>query len=72
MNAMFYDCKSLTKINASNFSFENVMIMSDIISGCKSLSNIDISNFNLQNVEFKNSMFDGCICLPENSRKKFE
>ena len=45
MNYMFYECKSLTNINLSNFDTKNITEMICMFYGCKSLTNINLSNF---------------------------
>ena len=39
---MFYDCKSLTNLNLSNFNTQNVTNMSGMFSYCKSLKKENI------------------------------
>ena len=34
---MFYDCKSLTNLDLSNFNTQNVTNMGEMFSGCNSL-----------------------------------
>ena len=36
-NHMFYECRSLTNLNLSNFNTQNVTDMSGMFYGCKSL-----------------------------------
>ena len=48
MSYMFKECKSLTKINLSNFNTQNVDDMSYMFNVCKSLTNMNLSNFILK------------------------
>ena len=63
INHMFYECKSLTNINLSNFNTQNVIEMSEMFSGCKSLTKINLSNFNTQNVTDMSYIFYNCNSL---------
>ena len=47
---MFYECKSLTNINLSNFNTQNVTNMNNMFEGCGSFTSINLSNFNTHNV----------------------
>ena len=42
MSYMFYNCKSLTNLNLSNFNTQNVDNMSGMFSDCKSLKKNNI------------------------------
>ena len=57
---MFYECKSLSSLNLSNFNTQNVTDMSDMFRWCESLSSINLSNLNTQNVTNMSFMFEGC------------
>ena len=43
INYMFYDCKSLTNIDLSNFNAQKVTDMKGMFYGCNSLTNIKLS-----------------------------
>ena len=60
---MFCHCKSLIKINLSNFNTQKVTNMSSMFCSCKSLTSIDLSNFNTQNVNDMSYMFCRCESL---------
>ena len=45
-NFMFFNCKSLSSIDLSNFNIQNVTNMEYMFNGCKSLSSLDLSDFN--------------------------
>ena len=60
---MFFNCKSLTNLNLSNFNTQNVTNMESMFGGCKSLTNLNLSNFNTQNVTNMADMFVGCKSL---------
>jgi len=47
---MFYECESLTNLNLSNFSAQNVTDINKMFYGLSSLTNLNLSNFNTQNV----------------------
>ena len=64
---MFYDCKSLTNINLSNFNTQKVINMEYLFNGCSSLTNINLSNFNNQNLTNMGFMFSGCSSLTKNN-----
>ena len=63
LNFMFFNCRSLTNINLSNFNTNNVTNMSCMFCDCISLINIDLSNFNTNNVTNMNMVFSGCESL---------
>ena len=67
MSGKFFDCKSLTNLNLSNFNIQNVTFMSDMFNGCNSLINLNLSNFNTQNVTFMFDMFNGCYSLEKDN-----
>ena len=62
-SCMFYDCKSLTNINLSNFKSQLIRNMSYMFCYCKSLTNLDLSNINTQKVNNMNYMFHCCESL---------
>ena len=62
-NYMFYNCKSLSLINLSNFNTQNVTDMEYMFCGCNSLSSLDLTNFNTQNLTNMKAMFFNCNSL---------
>ena len=85
MSFMFYNCSSLTNLDLSNFTAENLITMCGMFKNCRSLRNLDLYNFKININAYKlkiNSIFDGCdflrnaniicseeIILNENSNK---
>ena len=63
MSYMFYDCSSLTSLNANNFNTSNATKMSSMFSGCKSLSRLDLSGFDTSKVTNMAWMFSYCSKL---------
>ena len=59
-NNIFFNCKTLTNINLSNFNTNNATNMNGMFCGCSSLTNINLSNFNTNNVTNMNAMFYRC------------
>ena len=62
-NYLFYNCYTLTSLNLSNFSTQNVTNMRYMFYNCKSLTSLDLSNFNTQNVTNMEYMFSYCYLL---------
>ena len=60
---MFYNCKSLTRLDLSNFNSQNVSNIDHMFSGCESLISLDLSNFNIQNINGFLPIFKGCLSL---------
>ena len=60
---LFLRCKSLEKIDLSNFNTLNTTNMNAMFYECPSLKDINLSNFNTQNVMDMGCMFDGCSAL---------
>lgn len=60
---MFYDCKSLTNIDLSNFDTSDVTDMRGMFYNCYKLASLNLSTFNTGNVTDMNSMFDNCRIL---------
>ena len=60
---MFFDCKSITNLNLSNFNTQNVINMSWMFGNCDSLTNLNLSNFNTLNVITMEGMFGNCSSL---------
>ena len=48
MNNMFCDCRSLEKLDLSNFNTNNVIDMSCMFHNCENLIALNLSNFSTQ------------------------
>ena len=59
MEGMFFFCKSLIKLEISNFNTKKVKNMDSMFFSCASLKDLDISNFDL-NLTYMGYMFDKC------------
>ena len=53
MNSMFYNCRSLEKLNLSNFNTNNIKDKNKIFWGCSSLKELQMPN-SLKNFFIKN------------------
>ena len=62
---MFCGCKSLTRLDLSNFTTSNVISMESMFYNCKALTQLDLSNFNTRSVTDMGSMFWGCESLTQ-------
>ena len=62
MSQMFYNCKSLTSLDLSNWDVSNTTDMSQMFYGCSSLTELDLSNFDMTNAPTV-YMFYGCTSL---------
>ena len=71
MNCMFCQCSSLTELDLSNFTTENVTNMRNMFSGCSSLTILDLSNFNTKKVTYMSFMFYNCNSLNNLDLSKF-
>ncbi len=60
MEKMFYNCKSLKKLNLFSFKTDKVLNMTEMFNGCINLEDIDLTEFNFKNVKFCDNMFLGC------------
>ena len=67
---MFYNCKSLKKLNLSNFDTNKVTDMSNIFFGCSSLTNLNISNFKINENTNTSDMFLHCPQLRKSHKIK--
>ena len=63
MSRMFYNCKSLTSLDASNWDTSQATNMYYMFNGCQSLTSLDLSSFNTSLVTNMNSMFRDCSAL---------
>ncbi len=71
-NFMFFQCKSLIKIDFSNFNTKNVDDMELMFCECSSLNELNITNFNTQKVTNMDHMFCGCSSLIELNLSSFD
>ena len=63
LSKLFYDCKSVKKINFIKFNRDDIEDMSFMFHGCSSLEEINFYKFNTNNVINMSSMFYGCSSL---------
>ena len=63
MEAMFLNCKSLSKIDLSNFNTSSVERLKRMFVNCESLTELDLSNFKTENLVNVETMFSGCKSL---------
>ncbi len=52
VEAMFYNCTSLTEINLSSFDTSGTIAFASMFSGCTSLKKLDLSPLDLSNVSY--------------------
>ena len=69
---MFYNCKSLTSIDLSNFYTDYATNMSQMFSGCSSLTNLDLSSFDTSSVTDMSHMFENCSSLEKLDLSNFD
>ena len=62
---MFYYCKSLTKLNITNWDTSNVLNMYSMFFGCGGLTQLDLSGWNTSSVTNMENMFYNCKSLKE-------
>lgn len=63
MAYLLAECHSLTDINLSKISTDDVVDMQNVFNQCTSLVSIDLSNFNTENVTDMGGMFNTCTSL---------
>lgn len=63
MEAMFFNCKSLSKIDLSNFNTSSVERLKRMFVNCGLLTELDLSNFKTENLLNVETMFSGCKLL---------
>ena len=63
MYGMFYNCKSLTKLDVRNFDTSKVTNMGGMFFDCGKLTYLDVSKFDTSNVTNMNYMFWNCKSL---------
>ena len=57
MEYMFYDCRSLTTLDLSNFRTSSITNMDNIFLNCQQLISLNIQNVDASNVEHMNRIF---------------
>ena len=67
---MFSNCKSLNKLNLSNFNTNKVEYMNNMFENCESLIKLNISNFKINKETENEKMFDGCPNLKKTNKIK--
>ncbi len=72
MRYMFYNCRSLRKLDTGDFLTSRVTDMSNMFSGCYELSSVDVTCFNTSNVTTMEAMFKDCRLLTEIDVTGFE
>ena len=72
MAAMFYNCKSLTSINLSNFDTSKVTDMYFLFYGCYKLTSINLSNFKTSSLLDMYGMFVNCHSLESIDLSSFD
>ena len=60
---MFYNCKSLTSLNFSNFETPKTKYMDYLFCNCSNLTKLDLSSFDTSNTNNFTNMFNGCTSL---------
>lgn len=60
MEAMFFGCCELSRLDLSSFDTSQVRTMNGMFARCRNLQWIDLSSFNTSRVETMNGMFWGC------------
>ena len=63
MHGMFYSCRNLQSINASNWDTSNVTSMSSMFQGCSNLQSLDVSGWDTGNVTNMGDIFNNCSNL---------
>ena len=63
ISCMFMNCKSLIRIDLSNFNSNNIIDMSNLFFNCTSLRAIELNNFRTNNVYNIKNMFRNCTTL---------
>ena len=72
MYGMFYNCKSLTKLDVRNFDTSKVTNMGGMFFDCICLTELDVSNFNTSNVTDMLGMFSNCENLTSIDVSRFD
>ena len=65
MSGMFFECRSLTKLDVSGFDTSQVTDMGYMFEGCKGLKEVDVSGFDTSQVADMSYMFWGNGSLTE-------
>ena len=69
---MFFKCKSLTRLDFSNFNTSNITNMRGMFYYCESLTQLDLNNFNTSHVTNMHEMFSGCESLIQLDLSSFD
>ncbi len=69
---MFFKCKSLTRLDFSNFNTSNITNMHGMFYYCESLTQLDLNNFNTSHVTNMHEMFSGCESLIQLDLSSFD
>ena len=72
MKSMFFDCKSLTSLDLSNFDTRNVTDMSHMFQNCQKLPSLDVSSFKTSKVTDMSLMFTTCAALTSLDLSNFD
>ena len=72
MQAMFYQCSSLTSLNLSNFDTSKVSLMPEMFYNCINLEYINMKNFKETSLISYNNMFKNVpdnivVCINKNN-----
>ena len=71
MSSMFYNCKSLTKLDLTSFYTGKVKDMSIMFGGCERLRELNVSNWSTQSLYDIGYMFYGCKSLTQLDLRSF-
>ena len=71
-NYMFFQCKSLIKMDFSNFNTQNIDDMECMFYQCSSLNELNLLNFKTQKVTNMNHLFYGCSSLSKLNLSNFD
>ena len=72
LSYMFYNCKSLKKIDLSGLNTANLFDMQYMFYGCEQLENIDFTGFNTSRVKNMSGMFNFCKNLSDVNLDSFD
>ena len=54
------NCKSIQKLNLSNFNTSRLKFLTETFKGCESLTSIALPNFNFSKLKGVSEIFNGC------------
>lgn len=72
MDGMFSTCKSIEKLDLSNFNTSSATNMGNMFLSCYKLQDLNISSFNTLNVTNMSGLFNGCYMLSDIDLSKFD